>query len=225
MLKEVPSISFPVMNYSTVVLRAWWVKLVIPLKIPRTSLFSYAHVRPDEDPFREGQCSWLCHTDPLWYLGTIRTHWGPPCPRKPLPHAHLPELWGILITLDTSTLSLCCSDAPNNAEKSMSELCLKCLSVSGANKMPVTVLNIMLHFLQLTACTKGWIPSKGNEVLSCIQRDQGISWVWNDHTDFGTLGSCRNVTLWDSLAPSTPQDHDHPECLNETGGYIHAFVS
>ena len=40
-LKKGPSISFPIMNYSTVILgaqAAWWVKLITPLKFPRTSL-------------------------------------------------------------------------------------------------------------------------------------------------------------------------------------------
>ena len=145
--------------------------------------------------------------------------------QKALPHAHLPELWGILITLDTSTLSLCCSDAPNNAEKSMSGLCLKCLSVSGANKMPVTVLNIMLHFLQLTACTKGWIPAKGgNEVSFLHSEGLRISWEVEWLYRFWDPGSW-NVTSLRQPCSSTSQDHDHPECLNETGGYIHAFVS
>ena len=188
--------------------------------------FSYAHVRPDEDPFREGQRSWLCHTDPLWFLGTIRTHWGPPCPRKPslTPTCLSSEVYWFP---RTPAPSLCVAQMHRTMQKrSMPELCLKSLSASGASKMTVTVLNIMLHFLQLRrACTKGWILSKeGNEVSFLHSEGLSISWEVEWLCRFWDPGSW-NVTPPRQPCSPTSQDHGHPECLNEMGGYVHALVS
>lgn len=155
-----------------------------------------------------------------------RIHWGPPCPRKPslMPTCLSSEVYWLPWT---PAPSLCVAQMHQTIQKrSMSELCLKCLLVSAANKMTVTVLNIMLHFLQLIrACTKGWIPSKGgNEVSFLHSEGLRISWEVEWLYRFWDPGSW-NVTPLRQPGFFTLQDRDHPECLNEMGGYIHALVS
>lgn len=99
-----------------------------------------------------------------------------------------------------------------------SELCLKCILVSGANTITIAVLHRMLHIPQLTrACTKGWITSKGGNVVWFLHLEGlMISWEaeWSQtiQTALPFPGMCYS-SLKEPWTFSSP--YHNPQCPND----------